>query len=55
MGSGSELVPHWRRGHWRRQAYGAGMLERRLLWIRPVLMRLDRGDAIQGNVYVVSE
>lgn len=27
---------HWRRGHWRSQAYGEGMLLRKTLWIEPV-------------------
>jgi hypothetical protein len=52
--SGREVVPHWRRGHWRRQAHGAGNLERRLIWIRPVLVRRDRGENVEGHVYVVS-
>lgn len=54
MPSGRELLPHWRRGHWRRQAHGAGNLERRLIWIRPVLVRRDRGEDVEGHVYVVS-
>lgn len=29
---------HWRRGHWRRQAFGAGRSERRLVWIKPMLI-----------------
>tara|TARA_A100001391_G_scaffold65878_5_gene41520 strand:+ start:14072 stop:15271 length:1200 start_codon:yes stop_codon:yes gene_type:complete len=53
--SGRQLLPHWRRGHWRRQTYGAGHLERRLIWIRPVLVRRDRGDDVEGHVYVVSK
>lgn len=52
--SGRELLPHWRRGHWRRQAHGAGTLERRLIWIRPVLVRRDRGEDVESHVYVVS-
>lgn len=27
--------PHWRRGHWRRQAYGPGRTSRKVIWIRP--------------------
>jgi hypothetical protein len=52
--SGREMLPHWRRGHWRRQAHGAGNLERRLSWIRPVLVRRDRGVDVEGHVYIVS-
>ncbi|MEJ6785609.1 hypothetical protein [Aminobacter sp. Piv2-1] len=54
MPSGRELLPHWRRGHWRRQPHGAGNLERRLIWIRPVLVRRDRGEDVEGHVYVIS-
>ena len=54
MPSGRELLPRWRRGHWRRLAHGAGNLERRLIWIRPVLVRRDRGEEVEGHVYVVS-
>jgi hypothetical protein len=28
--------PHWRRGHWRHQAYGAERAQRKLLWVRPM-------------------
>lgn len=52
--SGRELLPHWRRGHWRRQAHSAGSRERRLIWIRPVLVRRDRGEEVESHVYVVS-
>ena len=28
--------PHWRRAHWRRQPFGKGLRERRLIWILPM-------------------
>lgn len=31
-------VAHWRRGHWRRQVHGAGRAERKLVFIRPILV-----------------
>lgn len=37
-----EVAPHWRRGHWRRQAFGVGMKERKLVFIKPMLIRADR-------------
>lgn len=29
------VAPHWRRGHWRSQAYGPQMTLRKLIWLRP--------------------
>ena len=55
--TGKELSPHWRRGHWRNQAYGKSRLEHHLVWIRPTLVRKDKqtdGDTV-GHVYHVSE
>jgi hypothetical protein len=31
--SGKHLAAHWRAGHWKRQPYGAGRKERKLIWI----------------------
>ncbi|WP_454659074.1 hypothetical protein [Bosea beijingensis] len=53
--SGREVVAHWRRGHWRRQAHGPALMERRLIWIRPVLVRQDRGEPAVGHVYAAKE
>lgn len=36
-GSGHEVKPHWRRGHWAHQPCGAGRAERRLVF-RPAVM-----------------
>jgi hypothetical protein len=36
--SGGTVAPHWRRGHWRMQAYGPGKAERRRLAIPAVLV-----------------
>jgi hypothetical protein len=32
----SHVSPHWRRAHWRRQPYGKGLKERKLIWILPM-------------------
>lgn len=41
------VAPHWRRGHFRLQAFGPGMRERRLIFVAPVLIHADQlqGDA----------
>lgn len=49
--TGRETSPHWRRGHWRRQPFGEGRRLTRLQWIRPTLVRADRGAAVHGHVY----
>jgi hypothetical protein len=36
--TGREMPPHWRRGHWRMQAYGEKGLLRKRLFIKPVLV-----------------
>jgi hypothetical protein len=33
--TGRKLLGHWRAGHWRRQAFGEGGLQRKLIWIQP--------------------
>jgi len=33
--TGRQLPGHWRAGHWRRQAFGEGNLQRKLIWIQP--------------------
>lgn len=53
--TGREVRPHWRRGHWRRQPYGEQRQQVKLLWIRPTIVRSDRGQPEDGHLYVVSE
>lgn len=43
-GDRARMSAHWRRGHWRRQAYGEGRAQRKLIRIRPVWV----GGAIPG-------
>lgn len=52
--TGKELSTHWRRGHWRNQAFGQEAKERKLIWIRPTLVRKDKGDAKQGHIYTAT-
>ena len=44
--AGGHKRPHWRRGHWRRQAFGPGWAEHRLQFIRPAMIR---GDLFVGE------
>lgn len=51
--SGGKMPTHWRRGHWRNQAYGPGRLDHRLVWIMPILV--NKADELEapGHVYMV--
>lgn len=46
---------HWRRGFWRQQPHGAGLLLRKRLWIRPTLVsgRPPEAGEVPGHVYKV--
>jgi hypothetical protein len=52
-----EVKTHWRRGHWRNQPYGSGLLEKKLVWIMPVIVRQDRSESLDklGHIYMVEE
>jgi hypothetical protein len=54
-----EVSTHWRRGHWRLQPFGVMKTEnrpRRLRWIRPILVRRDRGDVAEHtHLYALSK
>ena len=39
---GNGVREHWRRGHWRNQAYGDSRSQRRLVWIKPTLVGTDK-------------
>lgn len=54
--TGRELSAHWRRGHWRNQALGVRRSERKIIWIRPTLVRKDKADhGVSGHVYDVDQ
>lgn len=36
--SGGSVRLHWRRGHFRQQAYGIGLTQRRIIWIEPMMV-----------------
>lgn len=50
-----DKATHWRRGHWRSQAYGDGMMKRKVIWIMPTLIRGDKGDSSKGHIYTVDK
>lgn len=41
-GTGAEVSPHWRRGHWRNQRVGPGRSQSRLVWVRSHIVHRDR-------------
>lgn len=49
--TGRSVRAHWRRGHWRRQRLGSGLLEIQLRWIRPTLVKKDAGAPVEGHLY----
>ncbi|HEY3931550.1 MAG TPA: hypothetical protein VGM58_04190 [Verrucomicrobiae bacterium] len=52
--TGRELRPHWRRGHWRRQPCGPNLSLIRLVWVRPTIVRRDKGEPEQGHIYTTN-
>ncbi|WP_163713440.1 hypothetical protein [Mangrovibacterium lignilyticum] len=49
--SDNEVEPHWRRGHWRKQPFGENLSETKLIWIKPTIVRKDKGEPKKGHVY----
>jgi hypothetical protein len=45
VGQGRKKRVHWRRGHWRRQAYGEALSQHRTIWIKPVLVGVKEDEA----------
>jgi hypothetical protein len=45
--SGGTVAPHWRRGHFRTQACGHGKLERKLIFVAPMLIHAAQ---LQGDI-----
>ena len=44
---------HWRRGHWRNQPCGEGRKQRKLIWIRPVIVNSGSDERVTGHIYTV--
>lgn len=51
--SDKEIDPHWRRGHWRNQPYGENLSLKKLIWIKPTIVRKDKGTPEAGHIYEV--
>lgn len=51
--TGNEVDPHWRRGHWRKQPFGVGLSQSKLIWIKPTIVRKDKGEPTIGHIYEV--
>jgi hypothetical protein len=53
IGTGGGIAPHWRRGHFRMQAHGRGKLERKLIFVAPVLINAEQlqGEAPRPKTY----
>lgn len=51
--TGIELEPHWRRGHWRNQPFGKNLSDSKLIWIKPTIVRKDKGEPKIGHIYDV--
>lgn len=51
---GGTVAAHWRRGHWRQQAYGPQSSLRKLVWVLPVMVNAGKAltDA-PGHIYAV--
>jgi hypothetical protein len=45
--TGCSVAPHWRRGHFRMQRFGAGNQQRKLIFITPLLIHAEQ---LQGDV-----
>lgn len=50
--SGKTLSPHFRRGHFRRQAYGPARASRKTIFVAPTLVNPGHGD-MPGRIYEV--
>ena len=46
-----DIRPHWRRGHWRRQPCGPQLSIIRLTFVRPTIVRADKGMPETGHIY----
>lgn len=53
LSGNNEVRSHWRRGHWRQQAHGEHLEQRKLIWIRPTIVRKDKGSPELGHIYQV--
>jgi hypothetical protein len=50
---GELLHAHWRRGHWRQQPHGPNLAMRKVIWIKPTIVRADLGEPVPSRIYDV--
>lgn len=50
---GHTVAAHWRRGHWRRVAFGVGRKERRWHLFDPTVVNAHLGGPIRGRIHIV--
>jgi hypothetical protein len=48
--SGKHLPLHWRAGHWKRQVFGVGRQERKLIWIEPYQAGLENDKPLSASL-----
>lgn len=55
VGDNSNLIlsSHWRRGHWRNQRFGEKLINKKLIWIRPVIVNKSLGNPQKGHIYEI--
>jgi hypothetical protein len=51
--TGSEVMPHWRRGHFRNQPFGENRASKKIIWIEPTIVRQDKGVPQKGHIYSI--
>lgn len=51
-----QVATHWRRGHWRNQAFGPKRALRKLIWVMPTLIgsKSDKDEPDSGHIYLLS-
>jgi hypothetical protein len=52
VNGGDSPSPHMRRAHWRRQAFGAGLTQRKLIWIRAARVL---GGTVRQRPYLIAD
>jgi hypothetical protein len=53
-GEHAHVAPHWRRGHWRRVAFGSGRRERRWHLFAPTVVNAHLGAPSRGRIHIVT-
>lgn len=47
------VLPHWRRGHWRNQRFGEKLTNKKIVWIKPVIVNNEKGNPEKGHIYEI--